>query len=73
MMSGDRMFGRTIIVHMFICIDDTLFTGSFRLEISIGREDFKEEACRRPATAMKKNELLYKLNFVSNIASGRRG
>ncbi len=71
MMSGDRMFGRTIIVHMFICIDDTLFTGSFRLEISIGREGFKE--FRRPATAMKKNELLYKLNFVSNIASGRRG
>ena len=61
MMSVDRMFGRTIIVHMFICIDGIFFTGSIRLDISTGREVFRE--FRRPATAMNKNELYIKAEF----------
>ena len=68
MISGDRMFGRTIIVHMFICLDDTLFTGAFKLDISIGSDAFKE------LKRLAKNNVLYKkLSFVRNIALGRRG
>ena len=67
MISGDRMFGRTIMVHMFICLDDTLFTGAFKLDISIGSDAFKE------LKRLAKNNVLHKLGFVRNIALGRRG